>query len=173
MMDDEITIAGVAALLTQLAAVQMERDEERARADAAEAERDALATEQRLTDCRDDLKTVVERAEDVTKRLATAARERDALAAEVEWLTADNTALQEELSRLAAYADEADEIISTQAAQLAAANKWRSVSEPPPTPGHYLTSTTIDKDVYISEFSGTGWYDEVDYWQPLPALPQE
>lgn len=50
MMDNEITIAGVVALLTQLASVQMERDEERARADAAEAERDALTAEvERLT----------------------------------------------------------------------------------------------------------------------------
>ena len=38
MMRDEITVEGVAALLTQLAAVQMERDEFRARAEAAEAE---------------------------------------------------------------------------------------------------------------------------------------
>lgn len=87
MMDDEITIAGVVALLTQLAAVQMERDEERARADAAEAEREALATENLdliaeivQTNCRDygkgEYQTQSLVDQDLIDRLVTAGRMR-------------------------------------------------------------------------------------------------
>ena len=44
-MNDDFTIEGIAALLTQLAAVQMERDEYRVRTEAAEAEVARLTAE--------------------------------------------------------------------------------------------------------------------------------
>lgn len=71
------------------------------------------------------------------------------------------------------FENEAIEWLKKRIATLEAERRWRPVSEKPDESGWYLTAYIgygfPDTDYYDDK---TGWIMDVDFWMPMPELPE-